>query len=259
MTDLEGICGIFQPEQVSRALQSPRYKEGQEFMTKDINVCAEACKAAGADKVYVRDCHGSGDNVFWEHISPAVDYIIMGDSGRDRFPGLADCDGVILLGYHAMAGTAGGVLEHTMSSKAVQNYWINGQLVGETAIDAAIAGERGKPVIMVSGDDKVCHEAKSLLPWTVTACVKKGMTWKGAMLLPPEWAYKTLREKTAEAVKNLSATKPYTVEKPVTFRMECIERGQLPYPDAKPYMKIIDGRIYEVEADSVEEALHRLH
>ena len=36
---------------------------------------------------------------------------------------------VILLGYHAMAGTPGGILEHTMSSASVQNYWINGNII----------------------------------------------------------------------------------------------------------------------------------
>ena len=45
--------------------------------------------------------------------------------------------GLILLGYHAMAGTPGAILEHSMSSKSIQNYWINGRLAGEVAIDAA--------------------------------------------------------------------------------------------------------------------------
>ena len=59
-----------------------------------------------------------------------------------------------------MAGTPGAILEHTMSSASVQNYWINGMKVGELAIDAGIVGDRGKPVIMVSGDDKVCLRPK---------------------------------------------------------------------------------------------------
>jgi D-aminopeptidase len=34
-----------------------------------------------------------------------------------------------------------------MSSKAWQNCWINGALSGEVALDAAHAGDLGKPVI----------------------------------------------------------------------------------------------------------------
>lgn len=258
MADAEGISGIYDSEQVSTAPGS-RYAEGRERMTRDINVCAEACKEAGAELVYVRDCHGGGSNILWDKISPCADFCIIGSTGQDRFPGLDDCDAVILLGYHAMAGTPGAILEHTMSSKAVQNYWINGRLSGETAVDAGIVGDRGKPVILVSGDDKVCQEAASLLPWVVTAEVKKGITWSGGMLLPPERAYAVLREKTREAITKFAGMKPLVYEKPVRLRMECVERTVLPGQYAKPYMKIIDGRTYEVEGATMEEALFKLH
>ena len=98
-----------------------------------------------------------------------------------------------------------------MSSASVQNYWINGRIAGETAVDAGIVGDKGKPVIMVSGDDKVCAEAKALMPWCVTAEVKKGITWKGGMLLPAGKSYSLLREKTIEAVKNIPNAKPLII------------------------------------------------
>lgn len=176
MVDAEGISGIFDREQVMSS--HARYSEGRELMVMDINACVEACKEAGAEKVYVRDCHGSGANVIWSKLTSLADYYIIGYTGQDRFPGLEECDGVILLGYHSMAGTPGGILEHTMSSASVQNYWINGQKAGEIAIDAGIVGDRGKPVIMVSGDDKACREAEALLPGVVTAEVKKGLHGK---------------------------------------------------------------------------------
>ncbi len=258
MVDAEGISGIYDREQVSTNSSSGRYSEGRELMVKDINACVEACKEAGAEKVFVRDCHAAGSNVIWSKLSDLADYYIIGNTGQDRFPGLDECDGVILLGYHAMAGTIGGILEHTMSSATVQNYWINNVKVGEVAIDAGIVGDRGKPVIMVSGDDKVCSEAESFLPNVVTAEVKKGITWKGGMLLPPEKAYKTIKDKTKEAIAKLHEQKPLIFDKPIHFRAELTERSVLPNQYAKPYMKIIDGRTYEVEGATVEEALYRL-
>ncbi|NLD88592.1 MAG: M55 family metallopeptidase, partial [Clostridiales bacterium] len=138
MTDLEGISGIYDREQVTPS--GYRFHEAREYMTADINVCVEACKEAGADKVYVRDCHGGSYTVIWEKLSPLADWCILGNTSTDRFAGLEDCDGVILLGYHAMAGTKGAFLEHSMSSASIQNYWINGNLAGETAIDAGIVG-----------------------------------------------------------------------------------------------------------------------
>jgi len=256
MVDMEGISGIFSREQVMQ--NGSRYQEGQQLMVQDINVCVKACKEAGAQKVYVRDCHGGGSNVIWSELCSEADGYIMGSTGQDRFPYLEECDAVILLGYHAMAGTPGAILEHTMSSASVQNYWINGQLAGETAVDAGIVGDYGKPVIMVSGDDKVCAEAKALMPWCVTAEVKKGITWNGGMLLPAEKAYALLREKTIEAVKNIPNAKPLVHDKPITLRAEMVERFVMPMPYEKPYMKVIDGRTYEVTADSMEQALFRL-
>lgn len=258
MVDAEGISGVFDHEQVMSSSASGRYNEGRELMVKDINACVEACKEAGADKIYVRDCHGSGSNVIWSKLSNLADYYIIGYTGQDRFPGLDECDGVILLGYHSMAGTPSGMLEHTMSSKSVQNYWINGQKAGEIAIDAGIVGDRGKPVIMVSGDDKACREAEALLPGVVTAEVKKGITWKGGMLLPPEKAYALIKAKTKEAISKLHSQKPLIYEKPIRLRVELTERSMLPLQYSKPYMNIIDGRTYEVEGSTMEEALFRL-
>jgi D-amino peptidase len=254
MVDAEGISGIYDREQVLSS--GSRYNECRMYMTQDINTCVEAAKAAGVDKIYVKDCHGSGTNIIWDKLSPKADYYIMGTSAGNRMPGIEECDGVILLGYHAMAGTPNAILEHTMSSASVQNYWINGNRAGETMLDAALAGDYGKPVIMVSGDDKVCQEAKALLPWVVTAEVKKGLGCYYAMLLPQEEASALLHQKIQEAIKNFPNTKPYVVGKPVKLKIEKCERIQLPY-SGKPYLKIIDGRTYEVEGASMEEALFR--
>jgi len=255
MVDMEGISGITSREQVLP--DASRYAEGRRLMVNDINVVVRACKEAGAEKVYVRDCHGAGMNVIWSELTDEADGYIIGYTGDDRFPCLDECDAVILLGYHAMAGTLGGTLEHSMSSAAIQNYHINGMRAGETAIDAAIVGDRGKPVIMVSGDDKLCTEAKALLPWVVTAEVKRGVTWKGGVLLPAQKAYQLLREKTIEAVRNAGVAKPFVFDKPITMRVELTERGILPSSHAKPYMKLIDGRTYEATGDTMEEVLFR--
>jgi D-amino peptidase len=42
------------------------------------------------------------------------------------------------------------------------------------------------------------------------------------------------------------------------MRVELVERGRVPLPATKPYMRVIDGRTYEVDGASVEEALWRL-
>ncbi|NLB15519.1 MAG: M55 family metallopeptidase [Clostridiales bacterium] len=255
MTDLEGISGIYSTDQVIPGER--RFSEGRAFMTADINACARGLKRAGAERVYVRDCHGGSYTLLQDQISDDVDYVILGSTREERFLGLDDCGAVILLGYHAMAGTPSAILEHSMSSASIQNYWINGQKAGETAIDAGIAGDLGKPVIMVSGDDKVCAEARALIPGVYCAEVKKGVTSFGGMLLPLSKAHKLIEETAYEAYTNADKIKPVVYEKPIRFRVELVERHQLPYASTKPYMKIIDGRTYEIEADNMNDALFR--
>ncbi len=253
LVDLEGISGIFSRDQI---MDVPiKIQEGRVMMTEDINACVNAAKEAGADKIYVRDCHGSSETVIFDKLSENADYYICGYMGEERYKGMEDCDAVILLGYHAMAGTAGATLEHTFSSVNIQNYWLNGKKVGEAEIDALGAGELGKPVIMVSGDDKLCEEVCEFLPNTVACEVKRGMTWNGAMLLPKEKAHKKIAECTKEAIKRFRDIAPYSIKKPYVLRVELVERGILPFAAGDPRVKIIDGRTYEITVNSIAELL----
>jgi D-amino peptidase len=175
---------------------------------------------------------------------------------EERIPDIGAFDGLILLGYHAMAGTPRAILEHTMSSKGWQNFWMNGEKAGEVAIDAGIAGDHGVPTIMVSGDDKVCAEARTLIKGVVTAEVKQGLDCEGGVLLPKARAHKLIRESTARAVRACRRIRPYKVKAPVTMRLELVSRGVVPV--ARPHVKVLDGRTYEVSGPDVETTLRLL-
>jgi len=180
--DMEGISGIFQSDQVIPG--GRLYEEGRRFLTQDVNACVEGCLAGGASRVVVRDIHGGGNHFLWEDLDPRAEYV-RGATEAERLPGIAACAGLILLGYHAMAGTRQAILEHTMSSKSWQNLWMNGRPTGEVGIDAGIAGDHDVPTIMVTGDDKVCREARQLLKGVVVARSKPGCPAKGAIALSP--------------------------------------------------------------------------
>lgn len=254
--DLEGISGIFCRDQVIDQGMH-RGAEARGFMAADINACVAGLKAAGVDYVTVYDCHGGGYVCDWSKLSDDIDEFHCGDTGDDRFFELETYDALILLGYHAMAGTAGAVLEHSMSSARIQNYWINGNPAGEIAIDAGIAGDKGVPVIMVSGDDKACTEAKKLLPWVKTAQVKRGLSTYGAAMLPPGRARKLIRDTAEAAVRDIANAKCLVFDKPIRFRVEHMERNRIPNVHKQPGMKVIDGRTFEIEADTVEDAFFK--
>jgi D-amino peptidase len=171
-------------------------------------------------------------------------------------PGIETADGMILLGYHAMAGTPQAILEHTMSSAEWQNVWMNGRKVGEVAIDAGIAGDHGVPTIMVSGDDKVCREARRLIKGVVAVEVKKALDLEYAIMLPKEAAHARIRDGAARAVRQCRAIRPFKVRRPVRLRLELVSRGVV--PAGRPGVRVIDGRTYEVAGPTVEAALQLL-
>lgn len=256
--DIEGISGVYTREQVLP--EEYRFAEGRRLMTADVNAVAKGLKAAGVDKVYVCDTHGGSYSLIWEEFSDDVDYCICGHTAETRYLGLEDCDAVILLGYHAMAGTHCAILEHSWSSKSIQNVWINGKKVGEIAMDASVAGEHGKPIIMLSGDDKACAEAKEVIPHVVCAEVKKACAIGGGMLLPPKKAHELIEQKAIEAVKAFKENKCklYDFDKPLDCKVEYTERTVLPNTNKMPYVKIVDGRTVSIEADSTEQLISRI-
>jgi len=252
--DMEGISGISGSDFVltDRRL----YAEGRRYYTQDINACAQGCFAAGAGAVIVRDGHGGGNHALWDQLDPRLE-IVQGETAHP-FPGLEEADALILLGYHALAGTAGALLEHTFSSAEVQNLWLNGRLVGEIGIHAATAAELGVPVILVSGDDKACAEAVEWIPGVVTCPVKTGLGTQGARLLSAEVAHRLIAEKTQEAVGKLKAIKPITVPHPVILRMEMKERIPTPHDGTRPGLRVVDGRTVEATGERVTEVFPRL-
>ena len=252
MVDMEGISGICKSSQVSPAGEN--YQTGRRYLTWDVNACVDGCYAGGAERVVVRDAHGGGYHFLWEDLDPRAQYI----QGRTavRMPGIEQFDGLILLGYHAMAGTPQAILEHTMSSRAWQNLWINGKKSGETAIDAGIAADHGVPTILVTGDDKCCAEARNLLQDVLTAEVKQGLDVEGGLLLSREEAHKRISAGAMQAVSNIANINPLVVDHPVTMRLELVSRGIVPV--TRPEVTVVDGRTYEVSAGTVEEALRLL-
>jgi D-amino peptidase len=242
--DMEGCSGISGSEFISGKYQDL----GGKLMAADINACVAGCFEAGAKQVIVRDGHGAGTNFNPEEIDPRAE-LIQGATPGVRYPEIEGAAGLILLGYHAMAGTEGAVLEHTYSSKTVQNMWLNGRKVGEIGIDAAIAAERNVPVLLVTGDDKACQEAVSWIPGVLACQVKRGYCTQGAKLIAPATAREMIRQRTVEAVKRRKKAKLLKLDYPATLRVELIERQMLPTAD---HCVWIDGRTYERTGDSVE-------
>ena len=245
-TDMEGCSGVTCSEQVAG-------EEGKQLMTGDMNACIEGCFAAGATEVVIRDHHSSGRNVNPQSIDKRAK-LIQGKTPGSRFKDIEGSAAIILLGYHAKALTPGGTLAHSFSSASIQGMWLNGREVGEIGVDAAIAAEYNVPVVMVSGDDKCCAEARSWLPGVVTCQTKVGTGPQSADVLPLEKSRRLITQKTKEALAKRKAIRPIKIDYPATIRWDYLPKGSLRThnPEFKP---VDDPRRVEKTGDSVEALL----
>lgn len=207
--DMEGISGINTPDYV---LKDGRYYGiGQRLMTADANAAVRGAFDGGADEVIVADMHGTSGNLLVEELDPRA-LLLAGTPHQPRFPFLDETvDGLFLVGYHAMAGTLGANFEHTMSSATWHKFCVNGKPYGELGIDAEIAAECGVPVVMVSGDDKLCEEARAWLGGIETAMTKQGLGRQSALCLSPAYGQNRVYAAARRAVERLAEVEPFAL------------------------------------------------
>jgi D-amino peptidase len=169
----------------------------------------------------------------------------------------ASFDGAIFIGYHASAGSKQAVLDHTWSSARVANVWLNGKLVGEIGLNAAVCGHFNVPVLMISGDQTACGEAQELLGPISVAVVKQATSRTSAECLPLEVSQHKVCEAAAKAVKELSTGKepaPFQPETPVTITIEFFNALMADQASNLPSANRLDGRRIEFSAQDMLKA-----
>ncbi len=253
LCDLEGISGLYTREHAwfwEPGARESVQAEARHLLTADVNSAVAAALAAGADEVVACDTHHGGGNWLWEQLlaDPRVRYETPGGAGK-LMPSLdGTFDGLILLGHHAKAGTAGAFLDHTWSGDWL-DLQINGLSVGEVGIEARYAGHWGVPLLMVQGDAACCAEVEAQFPGAVTAQVKQAVSYSHASGPAPELARKLTAERVAEAVARARsrALKPFTASLPMAVRVMLRDTESAERIAQRPGVQRLDGRTVECQ------------
>jgi D-amino peptidase len=253
ISDMEGVAGIVKWQQVSGG--EKLYDEGRVLYTEEINAAVRGAKAAGATEIVVMDNHGAGgpysfNSLLPERLDPSCEYVVQEE--WTEYVGFleAGCDACLLIGMHAMAGTADGVLSHTVSGQAWQNLRFNGTLVGETGINAAICGHWDTPVVLVTGDRAVCREGRELLGDGLTTVeVKEGLGRFSARMKTPAEARELIEVGAREALSDLSAVKPYDPGKPCEIEIEFTSPDRLQEYAHRKGVEVTGGRSLVARGD----------
>jgi len=253
--DLEGVVGAVTGEQLSPG--GFEYNRFREFMTAEVNAAIQAAKAAGATEILVADSHGNGQNLLIERLPKDVKLIRSWPRPLGMMEGIDDSfDGVIFTGYHASTNNVEGVRAHTFSSAHLTSLKVNGKIMTEGSWNAAVAGEFGVPVIMISGDDAAVSEVKSLIGNAEGAIVKENISFHSAKSLHPEAAYDLIAEKTLYAVKNIKKYKPYKIKGPVTVSVTFKNYQPSQILSYLKMFKRINSHTIEFKAKDMIEASH---
>jgi D-amino peptidase len=247
ITDMEGISGICSDQQVQR--EQPAYAEGRRLLAADVNAAVAGAFEGGATEVVVNDGHGGGFNFPLEQMDPRASYE-RPNGGLDFMPGLDDSfDGLFCVGYHAMAGTLNGFLDHTQSSASWFNYWVNGRRTGELGQCGLWAGSFGVPVLLVTGDRAACEEGRDFFGDIETVAVKEGIGRQHARCLHPERAHEMIRADARRAMEGVGHVAPYRVEPPLTLRLEYYRSDMADAVARRPGTRRIDARTVERVVD----------
>jgi D-amino peptidase len=247
--DMEGISGVVASEHTRSSHQE--YQRFRKLMTEDVNAAIEGALAGGADRIVVNDSHGSMTNILIEALHPEAELISGSPKPFSMMQGIgSDVDALFLVGYHGSSGTGNAVLEHTWSG-VVFSVELNGHRVGETGLNAALAGSYGVPVVLVTGDQAVAAEARELLGDIETVVVKQAVSRTAAQCLHPDVAQSRIRE-AAERALGLSVA-PFALEPPITLRATFYRAAHVDLAVLTPGSRRVAGRVLEWTGDSMPE------
>ena len=204
ITDLEGPCGVNgRPAQgIGNQIINP--ETAKQALVNEVNACIEGLVAAGADSVTVVDGHGGSNSIDIFKLHPAAELLQYGGTFFQAFPD-GEYDAAIQIGAHAMQNS-NGYMCHSFNSHAISEIRFNGKPIGEIGIEFLICGWFGIPMVLVSGDEKACEEAREFAKGKVeTVATKYAHSRYSVRNYSPTKVYEELREKSCLALKNLKS------------------------------------------------------
>lgn len=246
--DMEGLQGLTHGTQTQPTMRD--YEQGRRVMADSVNAVSTGCKYSGAESVTIADSHDGQRNIRAADLVSGVHLITGWPKELSMVEGIKNADRLYLLGYHPMAGTINGVLDHTFST-AVHRLWVNGQEMGEIGLSASVAGHFDVPVTFVAGDGAAVRESQKIIEEAEFVILKEGLSRYSANSKVPADAEKELEKSAANALKLKG--KPFKVEGKVEIKLEFQNTGMADNCRSIPGISRDDGYTVSMEASNIIE------
>lgn len=196
--DMEGAAGVAHWDEADK--RHPDYPEFREQMSREAVAAVEGARLAGATEIFVKDAHESGRNIIASMLPEDVTIIrawaghpLCMLQGLDR-----TFDAVLMIGYHAAAGSEGNSLAHTLSREAAL-IKINGAPASEFLIHALASSMLGVPTVFVSGDAALIEEVR-MTNANIGHCAVKEGCGASTISMTPASAAKAIRNGVEKAL-----------------------------------------------------------
>lgn len=250
-TDIEGVTGVTTYEQaegsgIDRAM-----------LMNDLQAVIDGLLAEGDHQIVVYDEHTDGRNIDLSELPDAVSVICGKPPYRADWGGIdSSFQGMIMVGFHARNGTPGALLPHSYSRRNLA-IRINGAEVGEIGMEAAIAGDVGVPVWLVTGDSAGMAEAAHTIPGVRTVTVKEALGPHAALCYPPRLTARRLCDAAQGLLRDPPQVSPLVFPGPVTLEIDLADTPFLrAFKDVHPELLAgeLKSTVQLVAAASVTEA-----
>lgn len=215
-TDIEGTSGIVAWEQIIEG--NAEYEQGRRLLTNEVNAVISGALEAGSAEFVVNDSHHYMRNLHPQDLLGEATLITGKHKPLYMMEGLdASFDGVCFVSYHGSIGAEHAVLSHTYNPGAIWEVRINGEVVGESAINALVAAHYDVPIIFISGDEVTVQEARNIAPNAEKVVVKQSLGRFAAAHIHPTIACELLRKGASRAVSNVNNMRPPVFQQPVSL------------------------------------------
>ncbi|UNO43731.1 M55 family metallopeptidase [Streptomyces sp. MST-110588] len=216
--DMEGATGVTWPADVLPG--TPQWERCRHMFTSDVNAAITGFFDGGADEVLVNEAHWSMRNLLLEQLDERARMLTGRHKSLSMVEGVqhGDVDGIAFVGYHTGAGTE-GVLAHTYLANTLTGVWVDGTRASEGYLNSLVVAEYGVPVVLVTGDDRTCEDAKGYAARARTVAVKDYVSRYAAVCRPPARTAADIRQAAREAAASAVRHEPVR-RGPVTIEME---------------------------------------
>ena len=197
--DFEGVAGIVDWDQI--LVGSHDYELGRRLLLGEVNAAIDAAVEAGATEILVNDSHSSMRNLDPEQLHGNASLLSGKHKPLYMMEGLdRSFDAIFFIGYHGSIGAEHATLSHSYNPRAIWEARINGEVAGETALNALVASHFGTPIALVTGDDATVAEAERLSPPPVGVSVKRSISRFAAESVHPAIARARIAQGAREAL-----------------------------------------------------------